>query len=132
MQRPSPQRAILLLAHGSRDPAWSAPFVKLRDKVASRAPDAVVANAYLEHTSPDVIDAAREAVAAGAKRIEIVPIFLGPGGHVRSDLPRLAAAVRETFAGVEVTLAAPIGESEAVIDAIAAFCAAPEQLPARF
>lgn len=116
------RRAIVLLAHGSRDPAWSAPFVRLRDKVASRAPDAIVVNAYLEHTVPDVATAAQHAVGEGATRIEIVPVFLGPGGHVRSDLPRLAAEARSALPGVEVTLTAPIGESEAVLDAIAAFC----------
>ena len=116
------RRAILLLAHGSRDPAWSAPFVRLRDKVASRSPAAIVVNAYLEHTLPDVLTAARHAVDQGAARIEIVPVFLGPGGHVRSDLPRLAAEARSALPGVEVTLTAPIGESEAVLDAIAAFC----------
>lgn len=116
------RRAILLLAHGSRDPAWSAPFVRLRDKVALRATDAIVVNAYLEHTLPDVITAARHAVDKGAAHIEIVPVFLGPGGHVRSDLPRLAAEARAALAGVEVTLTAPIGESEAVLDAIAGYC----------
>lgn len=116
-------KAILLLAHGSRDPAWSAPFVRLRDKVASRAPDAIVVNAYLEHTLPDVLTAARHAVDKGAARIEIVPVFLGPGGHVRSDLPRLAAEARTVLPGIEVTLAAPIGESEVVLDAIAGYCA---------
>lgn len=28
-------RAILLLAHGSRDPAWKAPFERLREKIVS-------------------------------------------------------------------------------------------------
>ncbi len=97
--------------------------MRLRDKVASRSPATIVVNAYLEHTLPDVLTAARHAVDQGAARIEIVPIFLGPGGHVRADLPRLAAAARAALDGVEVTLAAPIGESEAVLDAIAGCCA---------
>lgn len=114
--------AILLLAHGSRDPAWKVPFEQLRDKIAARAPATPVENAYLEHTSPDVIEASRRLVARGATAIEIVPLFLGPGGHVRSDLPRLAADIRAAYGGVEVTLATPIGEADSVIEAIADYC----------
>lgn len=48
-------RAVLLLAHGSRDPAWKAPFERLREKVAARAPGTPVEDAHLEHTAPDTI-----------------------------------------------------------------------------
>lgn len=115
-------RAILLLAHGSRDPAWKAPFERLRDKIVARAPATPVENAYLEHTAPDVIEASRHLVARGATSIEIVPLFLGPGGHVRSDLPRLAADIRSAHGGIEVTIATPIGEADSVIEAIADYC----------
>lgn len=115
-------RAILLLAHGSRDPAWKAPFERLRDKIVARAPATPVENAYLEHTAPDVIEASRRLVERGATAIEIVPLFLGPGGHVRSDLPRLADAIRSVQVGVDVTIATPIGEADSVIEAIAEYC----------
>jgi sirohydrochlorin cobaltochelatase len=115
-------RAILLLAHGSRDPAWKAPFERLREKIVAQAPTTPVENAYLEHTAPDVIEASRLLVQQGATSIEIVPLFLGPGGHVRSDLPRLAAEIRSAHSGIEVTLAAPVGEADSVIEAIAAYC----------
>jgi sirohydrochlorin cobaltochelatase len=81
-----------------------------------------VENAYLEHTAPDVVEASRRLVQQGATSIEIVPLFLGPGGHVRSDLPRLAADIRSAHGGVEVTIATPIGEADSVIEAIAAYC----------
>lgn len=115
-------RAILLLAHGSRDPAWKTPFERLREKIVAQAPATPVENAYLEHSSPDVIEASKRLVQQGATSIEIVPLFLGPGGHVRSDLPRLAAAIRSAHVGVEVTVATPIGEVDSVIEAIAAYC----------
>lgn len=115
-------RAILLLAHGSRDPAWKAPFERLRERIVARAPTTPVENAYLEHTAPDVIEAARRLVTRGATAIEVVPLFLGPGGHVRSDLPRLAADIRSAQGGIEVTIAAPIGEADRVIEAIADYC----------
>lgn len=120
-------RAVLLLAHGSRDPAWKAPFERLRDKIATRAPATPVENAYLEHTAPDVIEASNRLVARGATAIEVIPLFLGPGGHVRSDLPRLAAEIRAAHPAVDVSVVAPIGEADSVIDAIAGYCLDPSQ-----
>jgi len=120
-------RAVLLLAHGSRDPAWKAPFERLSEKVSARAPGTPVENAYLEHTAPDAIEAAKRLIAQGATAIEIIPLFLGPGGHVRSDLPRLAAEIRSACPTVDVSVAAPIGEADSVIDAIAGYCVDPSR-----
>jgi sirohydrochlorin cobaltochelatase len=120
-------RGVLLLAHGSRDPGWKAPFERLRDRILARAPTTLVENAYLEHTAPDVIEAAKRLVARGATAIEIMPLFLGPGGHVRSDLPRLAAEIRTAHPSVDVRVAAPIGEAERVIEAIADYCLDPSR-----
>ena len=64
-----------------------------------------------------------EAVAslAGDKigSIRVVPLFLGPGGHVREDLPRLVAAAQAAHPTVRIELEKPIGEQPGVIAAIA-------------
>ena len=52
--------------------------------------------------------------------IRIVPVFLGAGGHVKDDLPKLAAAARARHAGVEIVLETTIGERQEITDAIAA------------
>ena len=116
------KQGILLLAHGSRDPLWKQPFEALRDIVVARADGAVVANAYLEHTAPDVTGAARDLIARGATNVDVIPLFLGPGGHVRNDLPRLLESLRSTWPDVMFRLTAPIGEVPEVLDAIATFC----------
>jgi sirohydrochlorin cobaltochelatase len=33
-------------------------------------------------------------VAAGCTRVDLLPLFLGSGGHVRKDLPRLLDELR--------------------------------------
>jgi sirohydrochlorin cobaltochelatase len=55
--------------------------------------------------------------------VRIIPLFLGEGGHVRDDLPKLAAAARAKHAGVEIVLEQTIGERKEVTDAIAAVIA---------
>ncbi len=79
---------IIMLAHGSRDPQWVAPFEQIRAAVERRRPECAVALAYLEHSVPDFLGAVDDLVARGATLVEVVPLFLGAGGHVRNDVPQ--------------------------------------------
>jgi sirohydrochlorin cobaltochelatase len=107
------KQAVILFAHGSRDPEWARPFEAISRALSQRLPDAVIRVAYLEAMRPTL----PEAVAAlgGVDTIRVVPLFLGQGGHVKEDLPRLVSAMRDP----RITLAKAIGEDPAVIDAIA-------------
>ncbi|MBS0319556.1 MAG: CbiX/SirB N-terminal domain-containing protein [Proteobacteria bacterium] len=119
---PSRDTGLLLFAHGSRDAHWAEPFARLRDVVASRGVPAVLG--YLERMSPDLAGAAAMLVAQGCRRIIVVPVFLGEGGHVRGDLPKLVAAAADAHPDIDFSLASAIGEHAAVIDAIADVCVA--------
>jgi sirohydrochlorin cobaltochelatase len=55
----------------------------------------------------------------GCDAIEVLPLFLGTGGHLRRDLPGLIDQVRVAHPGLPVTLHAAAGEQPSVIDAIA-------------
>lgn len=114
--------AMILLAHGARDPRWSEPFQRVADRVRAGASDLLVEMAYLEHLAPDIAEAARRLAARGARQIRVVPLFFGRGGHLREDVPRQLAAAAAALPGVTLDLALPAGEDDAVIDALAAFC----------
>jgi sirohydrochlorin cobaltochelatase len=113
-------RALVLFAHGARDPRWAEPFAAVAARVRAALPGCQVALAFLELMEPTLAGAAAGLVAAGATRIDVVPLFLGTGGHLRSDLPRLVGALRTANPGVEVRLHAAIGEHAAVVEAMAA------------
>jgi len=115
------KQGIVLVAHGSRDPEWARPFERLAAALEKRLPAVAVALAYLEH-GPSIDEALAALVAKGAGAIRVVPVFLGAGGHVKDDIPRLVAAARPP---VPVTVDAPIGEQAGVIDAIAEGIASP-------
>ncbi len=117
-------RAIVLFAHGARDPRWAEPFERLRIKVESARPGCAVRVAYLELMTPDLGSAVAELVATGCQSVRIVPIFLGQGGHVREDLPALVQTVVARHPGVVIDMLPAIGEDEAVLDGIAAACVA--------
>lgn len=112
-------QGLILFAHGARDPRWAAPFEDLALRVARGRPGLAVRLAYLEFMAPDLATAAAELVAAGCSRVDLVPVFLGSGGHVRKDLPQLLLALRERHAGTRFALHAALGEQAAVLQAMA-------------
>jgi sirohydrochlorin cobaltochelatase len=116
------QPAIILFAHGARDPRWAEPFLRVVERVRARAPDLVVELAYLEHLEPKLGVAAHRLADAGARAIRVVPLFFGRGGHLRVEVPRLVAEVAAALPGVAIELGLPAGDDDAVIDALAAFC----------
>ena len=114
---------IILLAHGSRDPQWVSPFEQIRAAVESRKPSYEVALAYLEHSTPDFSGAVDTLVARGATSIRVVPLFLGPGGHVRRDVPQLIERASAKHPGLKFDVKPFVGDARAVLDAIAHYAA---------
>ena len=110
------KEGIVLVAHGSRDPQWSSPFQRIAAGVAQRLPAASVGLAYLEH-GPSLEEIVTALVAKGVTSIRVVPVFLGQGGHVKEDLPRLVGELARP--GLQLTLEQSIGEQPRVIEAIA-------------
>lgn len=111
-------QGIILLAHGSRDAQWREPMETVARRIASQAPHLHVRCAYLELARPDLQAAAAELVAEGATTLQVLPLFLGMGHHVREDLPRLVAQVRAAFAQVPVTLRQAVGQHEWLLDTL--------------
>lgn len=116
-------QGLLLFAHGARDPRWAEPFEAVAERVRAQRPGLQVRLAFLEFMSPDLPAAAGALVAGGCRRIDVLPLFLGAGGHVRKDLPALMERLQAEHAGVRFALHAAIGEMPAVIDAMAAAAA---------
>ena len=110
------KEGIVLVAHGSRDPGWSLPFERIATSLAQKLPAVSVGLAYLEH-GPSLDETVTALVAKGVGSIRVVPVFLGQGGHVKDDLPRLVARSERT--GLSLRLDRPIGEQPQVIEAIA-------------
>lgn len=115
--------ALILFAHGSRDPAWRVPFDRIAEGVRARRPDAEVVVAFMEYAAPSLSDAVAALAARGAKHVRIAPLFLGLGGHLRHDLPGLVDAARAQSPHVKLELTPSLGESEDVLGAMAAWLA---------
>ena len=113
------KRGLVLFAHGARDPRWALPFEAIAERARAQQPSWQVRLAFLELMAPTLPDSGAALAADGCDRIDIVPLFLGAGGHVRQDLPLLFDALRAAHPHVRWHLQRAIGEQPAVIDAIA-------------
>ncbi|MBS0435313.1 MAG: CbiX/SirB N-terminal domain-containing protein [Proteobacteria bacterium] len=113
------KRGLLLFAHGARDPNWALPFEAVVARIRAGAPEVAVALAYLDFMTPGIVEAGDSLAAAGCTHVEVVPLFLGAGGHVRKDLPLLVERLRQAHPAVEWLLRRTVGEDEAVIAAMA-------------
>jgi sirohydrochlorin cobaltochelatase len=116
------KKGIILVAHGSRDPEWSRPFEGIAASLAQKLPAVSVGLAYLEHGA-SLDETVGALVAKGVSSIRVIPVFLGQGGHVKDDLPRLVS--QSARPGLILDLERSIGEQTLVIEAIAhAICEA--------
>lgn len=117
---PASRRALILFAHGSSDPAWALPFERIRAAMQARTPNVTITLAYLERMSPSLPDAV--AALGEVDVIQIAPLFLGVGGHMRNDFPALVSeAQARTRASVSVL--PTLGEAPEITDAIASVLA---------
>ena len=113
------RRGLLLFAHGARDPRWAEPFEAVAQRVRQRDPALVVQLGFLEFMVPTLRQAGEMLVGAGCVRIDVLPLFLGAGGHVRKDLPPLLDALRTQHEGVAFVLHPAVGESPLLIASMA-------------
>ncbi|MGL6112402.1 MAG: sirohydrochlorin chelatase [Rubrivivax sp.] len=124
-------QGLILFAHGARDARWAAPFEAVVRQIQMQRPQLQLRLAFLEFMAPNLHDAAAALAAAGCSAVEVLPLFLGTGGHLRKDLPPMVDRLRQQFPAVRWTLHAAVGEHDAVMQAMAAAALAllPESSP---
>jgi cobalt/nickel transport system ATP-binding protein len=109
---------LLLVGHGSRDPAAADEFSQLTALVrAAVGPTMRVAAGFLELAEPHVDDALDRLVADGATDIVAVPYVLFGAGHLKDDGPAILARARRRHPDVTFRLARDLGIHPAVLDA---------------
>jgi sirohydrochlorin cobaltochelatase len=114
------RRGLILFAHGARDASWAAPFEAVAARVRQARPQLAVRLAFLELMTPTLSDAGRQLADEGCLLIDVLPLFLGSGSHLRRDLPALMAQLRAAHPQPAWTLHGAAGEHASVIEALAA------------
>jgi len=112
-------QAIILFAHGARDPDWAEPFGIIKRQLQTARPDAQVELAFQDFMTPTLEAAVAQCVAGGAQRAVVVPLFMAQGGHLKQDLPLLVAKIRERHPQLELRVMPAIGDAPEILQAIA-------------
>ena len=110
--------AIVLFAHGSREPDWARPFERLRALVAQQVDEECVELAFLETMPPTLEEAVARLYARGARSIAVVPLFLAAGGHLKRDLPRMLEDIIRRHPGLSARATPPLGEIDSILASI--------------
>ena len=109
------KQGLLLFAHGARDARWALPFEDVAQRIRSRAPALAVELCFLEFMAPSIVEGGQRLAAAGCAQVDVVPLFLGAGGHVRKDLPDLLAELSKQHPAVRWQLHVAIGDRKSVV-----------------
>ena len=110
--------ALILLAHGSRDPNWRATLEAVAQRL-NRA-EQPARCAYLELCEPTLLQAASELAQQGCSTLVITPMFLGLGQHARTDIPVLSAQLQRAMPEVQVQLRPALCDMAGFVDVVSA------------
>jgi sirohydrochlorin ferrochelatase len=109
---------IILVDHGSR----RAESNELLESVAGRFAErfaqryGIVEPAHMELAEPSIATAYARCAQRGAKRIVVVPYFLGPGKHWTQDIPRITAEAAAKHPGTTFHVSPTLGIDDLILD----------------
>ena len=110
--------ALLVIGHGSRDPAGVAEYWQFVDLV-TRTADVPVGGGFIELAEPDLDTAVDKLVADGTEHIVAVPLVLLGAGHMKLDGPAALERGRRRHPGVRFDYARALGIHPLVLDVAA-------------
>jgi sirohydrochlorin cobaltochelatase len=112
--------AIVLLGHGTQEPAGAREFLAYAERLAARTGEPVAAGVLEFPTAglPDIQTAFATAANAGRHKIVALPALLHFAGHARDDMPSQVGLARTRFPDLDITLAGPLGMDERLLKVI--------------
>ncbi len=112
---PIPETCVVLIGHGSRDPAANDEFEAFARAYRDAHPELRVVVGYIELARPLLAEALASAAEA-AVRVVVVPVFLFAAGHVKNDVPLAVAAARRRFPSVSFAVAPHLGVHPSLVE----------------
>ena len=112
-----PNKALIIVAHGSRKASSNEEVMSLGDKVESLLGEhyTYVMTAFLEFTSPLLEESILSCVEKGANEIVILPYFLASGNHVTRDIPEVVEKMQALHPKVKMVLQEHIGSASGMV-----------------
>jgi len=108
-------KAVLIVAHGSREKPAQREFQKLVQKYRKRHPGWKITHAFLDLAEPS-IPRALETLAASSKEILVLPLFLFAAKHVRKHIPEILKSFKKNRPQLRLRLARPLGNDDQLLN----------------
>lgn len=102
---------LILVAHGSRDPAWRSSLHAVAEAVESRLAGGKVGVAFMQFDGPTLPEVVEKAINKGEDHLKLFPMFMASAGHVDKDIKPLVAELAQAHPGVQLDLLTPVGET---------------------
>ena len=107
--------ALIILGHGSRNPAATTQFHDLVAQLRAHR-EGPVYPAFMELAEPSLTDVVADAIADGADEVVVQPCFLFDGMHMRRDIPGMLTAFAAQHPGVVFRFGGPLGPDARIAD----------------
>ena len=110
----SARRAVMLLAHGTREVEASAPVHRLAAALAERTKLRIepCLREFIEPSLPTVVE---QLWRDGIEEIFVLPFFLFKGGHVTRDIRKDIEAERRKYPTLKFKIGEPLGEDPLIL-----------------
>lgn len=109
--------ALLLYAHGTRDPRGAEEMTVLLEHLRARLPGRPVAHAWIEDfAQPNAVESAHQLVAQGAERLVVVPFLVLAAGHAKYDVPKDVQRICDALPDLPVAKADVLGLQPRLLD----------------
>lgn len=109
--------ALLLIGHGSRDPEAVDEYRDFATGLGERL-RLPVYPCFLEFADPPIVEGIRACIEAGAGQVVALPLFLGPAGHQKNDVPTILNWARQQWPQVSFKYGVPLGPQPQIINAL--------------
>lgn len=112
------ETVVLLIGHGSREPAGNDEFRRFCDAARPHLGPERVEPCFVELATPLVPESLDRCVALGARRVIALPVILLAAGHVKVELPHALDEARTRHPGVEFLYGRPLGLDPLVLEIV--------------
>lgn len=110
--------ALVLVAHGSRDPRHAATVARLRARVAEQRPGLRVEVGFLDFCAPGVGQVLERLAAEGVRDVVAQPLLLTRAFHAKADVPAVLRRAASRLPGLSLVRAEVLGPSPLLTSAL--------------
>jgi sirohydrochlorin ferrochelatase len=112
------QTAVLIVAHGSRNPKAEEEFLQIVAQLRQSLNYPILQPAWLEINQPDIATGLNLCREQGADKIVLMPYFLNYGNHVLRDIPAIVEIWQKENPNIPVTITKHLSVSQKLLELV--------------